>query len=78
MSIQKSKTSIIGWTISPCFIITLHKKDLKLLKAIKNFFNNLGKITIRDNFAVYRIRNKNELLVIIEHFKKYPLYLVLY
>jgi len=47
---------------------------LELLKAIKNFFNNLGKITIRDNYAVYRIRSKNELLVIIEHFNKYPLY----
>jgi len=33
MSIEKSKTHAIGWTIAPCFIITLHKKDIELLKA---------------------------------------------
>ncbi len=30
MSVFKSKTAAIGWTIEPCFIITLHKKDIEL------------------------------------------------
>jgi hypothetical protein len=28
MSVLKSKTTTTGWTIQPCFIITLHKKDI--------------------------------------------------
>lgn len=39
MSIIKSKTAAIGWTIEPCFIITLHVRDLELLYYIKNFFS---------------------------------------
>ena len=33
MSVFKSKTAAIGWTVEPCFIITslrLHKKDIEL------------------------------------------------
>lgn len=39
VSIQKSNSTVIGWTIAPCFIITLHKKDLELLKANHKIFN---------------------------------------
>lgn len=53
MSILKSKTAAIGWTIEPCFIITLHAKDLELLKAINEFFK-VGTISIvSGKFAQY-------------------------
>jgi LAGLIDADG endonuclease len=51
----------------------LYKKDLELLKSIKLYFNNIGTITIRDNYVVYPVRLKIELLVIVEHFNKYLL-----
>ena len=73
ISILKSKTSAIGWTIAPCFIITLHLKDLELLKIIKNFFG-VGSITISGNSVHYRVRSRQNLLIIIEHFNKYPLH----
>ena len=38
MSVFKSKTAAICWTIEPCFIITLHKKDIELLNKIQLFF----------------------------------------
>lgn len=73
MSIRKYKTAKIGWTIEPCFIITLHVKDLEILIAIKKFFLHIGTITTNDKFAQYRVRNRKELQVIIDHFNKYPL-----
>ena len=73
MSIMKSKSTAIGWTISPSFIITLHLKDLELLKTIKKFFNDAGSINISGNFVHYKVRSRKDLPVIIEHFHKYPL-----
>lgn len=74
MSIQQSKTHKIGWTIAPYFIITLSIKDLELLKAIQKFFNGIGTVSIvNEKLARYRVSNRNELLLIIDHFKKYNL-----
>ena len=73
MSIFKSKTAAIGWTIEPCFIITLHKKDIELLNKIQSFFEVGTVSTAGDKFALYRVRSRNSLLVIISHFNKYPL-----
>lgn len=39
MSIEKSKTHAIGWTIAPCFIITLHKRDRKIDNLIRELSN---------------------------------------
>jgi hypothetical protein len=73
MSIFKSKTAAIGWTIEPCFIITLHKKDIELLNKIQSFFG-VGTVSLAgDKIARYRVRSRNSLLVIISHFNKYPL-----
>lgn len=73
VSILKSKTGAIGWTISPCFIITLHVKDLELLKAICEFFK-VGAVSMSgEKIARYRVRSKEELRTIISHFKQYPL-----
>jgi hypothetical protein len=38
MFITKSYTSKIGYTVSPCFTITLHIRDLAILKSIQAFF----------------------------------------
>lgn len=73
MSIFKSKTASIGWTIGPCFIITLHERDLELLNSIKKFFS-VGSVSItRTKNAQFRVRSKSDLNIIINHFEKYPL-----
>lgn len=72
MSLFRSKTAAIGWTIEPCFIITLHVRDLELLKSIKNFFS-VGSISITGKDARFRVRSRSELSIIIAHFNKYPL-----
>ena len=72
MSMFKSKTAAIGWTIEPCFIITLHVRDLELLNLIKNFFS-VGSVSIVGKDARFRVRSRSELNVIIAHFYKYPL-----
>ena len=73
MSIFKSKTAAIGWTIEPCFIITLHKKDIELLNKIQSFFGVGTVSAVGNKVARYRVRSKNSLLVIISHFNKFPL-----
>lgn len=73
MSIFKSKTSFIGWTIEPCFIITLHKRDLELLNSIKNFFSVGSVSKTGTKGAQFRVRSRSDLKVIILHFNKYPL-----
>ena len=73
MSIVKSKTTKVGWTIQPSFSMTLHIRDLELLNSVKNFFS-VGAISIYKNTAQYRVRYKEELKVVIKHFNEYPLY----
>lgn len=73
MSIFKSKTAAIGWTIEPCFIITLHKKDIELLNKIQLFFGVGSVSTVGDKVVRYRVRSREGLQVIISHFNKYPL-----
>jgi len=72
MSIFKSKTAAIGWTIEPCFIITLNIRDLELLNAIKKFFS-VGSVSVAGKDARFRVRSRSELSVIIAHFNEYPL-----
>lgn len=73
MSILRSKTSAIGWIIEPCYIITLHIKDLELLNSIHKFFKVGAVSTSGKNLARYRVRSREDLKIIIEHFKNYPL-----
>lgn len=72
MSIYRSKTAAIGWTIEPSFSITLHKRDLELLNSIKTFFG-VGSVKITGKTVQYRVRSRLDLTVIISHFNKYPL-----
>jgi hypothetical protein len=73
MLIQRNKSTAIGWTVSPCFDIGLNIKDIKILKAIQAFLN-VGQVCVSGKFARYRVRSRKELLVIIDHFTKYPLH----
>ena len=73
MSVFKSKTAAVGWAIEPCFIITLHKKDIELLNKIQLFFGVGSVSTVGDKTARYRVRSRQELKTIIAHFEKYPL-----
>ena len=73
ISVFKSKTAAIGWTIEPCFIITLHKKDIELLKKIHNFFGVGSVDTAGSKIARYRVRSRQDLKTIVLHFERYPL-----
>ena len=56
------------------FQITLHEKDLELLKLIKAFFKGVGKIDRNGKDAYqYRVYSMKDLAVIIAHFDKYSL-----
>lgn len=74
MFISKSNSTAIRWTVSPCFNITLHLRDIETLKAIQVFFNGVGGIATNNKLAHYRVRSRDELQVIIDHFQKYPLH----
>ena len=64
-----------GWRVEASFEITMHLKDLDLLKKVQKFFN-VGGISISSSrlVASYKITKLNDLVnVIIPHFDKYPL-----
>ena len=64
MSIFKYKTSSIGWTIEPSFVITLHVRDIELLYLIKKFFD-VGSDIKSGKIAYYKFRSRSELSIII-------------
>lgn len=73
MSVFKSKTAAIGWTVEPCFIINLHQKDIELLKKIRDFFGVGSVDTAGRKVARYRVRSRQDLKTIVLHFERYPL-----
>jgi hypothetical protein len=74
VSISKSRSTSIGWTVIPCFKITLHKKDSALLEMIKTFFNGVGNITKHGKDSIsYRISSLKGLSLVIRHFDLFPL-----
>ena len=73
ISIQPSVKMKTNWRVKPVFLIKLHVKDLLILENIKN---TLGVGTIRktgNNSVTYTVESFIDLLVIIDHFEKYPL-----
>ena len=59
--------------MTPCFSIHIHNKDLALLELIQKTLN-VGKVRKNSsNTAIFRVDNLQEIQVIIDHFKKYPL-----
>jgi hypothetical protein len=72
LSISKSHRATLGWTVSLCFIINLHVRDLELVNSIKNFFS-VGSVSISGEIACFRVNSREGLEVIISHFNNYPL-----
>ena len=64
-----------GWYVEIKFKITLHNKDIGLLKLIQSYFGGVGNIKKdRTNYSVYSVNSLDHLLTeIIPHFDKYPL-----
>lgn len=61
------------WKVKPIFSISLHNKDIKILKAIQRTWG-VGKIYKHgQNSVAYRVSSLKNLKVIINHFDKYPL-----
>jgi hypothetical protein len=65
----------LGWEVRPIFSISLHKKDLALLKRIKAFFGDYGRITEKHGESTnqYVVTGRDALTVIVSHFDTYPL-----
>jgi len=73
ISIYKDAKSNLKWRVTANFSIHLHIKDIELLKLIQQ---TLGVGKVRKNSktsAIFRVDNLQELQVVINHFKKYPL-----
>ena len=47
IKIRKNSKLKTGWAIEPSFEISIHIKDLELLKQIRNFFGNISNILIK-------------------------------
>lgn len=77
VGIVKSNRVKINWEVQPEFKIgpapELHKKDIRLLIWIQEFFNGVGKISQKGDTVGLRVRSLKEIKVIISHFEKYPL-----
>ena len=74
VGIFNSLTTNIGYRVAARFQITLHVKDLSLLKEMKSFFGDVGNIIIFKNTCSYRIDSLTLLIdKVIPHFDKYPL-----
>jgi len=73
LSITKSNLVKSGWVIKPRFQIHLHKKDIFVLEAIKNYLG-VGKIYLQGTTSVeYRVFSIKELKIVLDHFDNFPL-----
>src|SRR5277367_5674632 len=72
--IRKNPKSKLGWSLEAMFVIDLHPKDIIILKHLKDYFKNVGNITLRKNSVRYYVSSLSDLNnYIIPHFLKYPL-----
>ena len=72
INITKNNQTKTGWRVQVEFKIGLHKKDLNLLNGIQKFFG-VGVVYNQGEDAVQLIvQSAKELIVIINHFDKYP------
>ena len=72
VSVLKSSSVRIGWQVGARFQLTLHLKDLSLLKEIQAFFGGAGKIVLSKDSCTFRIDSLKDLLkLIIPHFNVY-------
>jgi len=76
IKIRKFPSLRTGWAIEPSFEISLHLKDLALLNLIRNYFDNISSIRIRNDnkICVFSVRSLGDIVTtIIPHFENYPL-----
>ena len=74
VGINKNSTMPIGYQVLPEFRIVQHKRDLKVLYSLKNFFS-VGTVRVNhDDRYELRIRSIEHLnKIVIPHFEKYEL-----
>jgi len=73
IKIQKNAKLKTTWRVRPSFSITLHIKDLLLLKSIRNSLG-VGNISKSGEKAlIYAVDSIKDIPIIINHFDKYPL-----
>lgn len=74
VGINKNETMKTTWQVLPEFRIVQHKRDIKLLYALKNYFS-VGVVRVNhDTRYELRIKSLEHLnKFIIPHFNKYPL-----
>lgn len=75
ISVRKSSAHRQGWKVQASFVITLHKKDLELLKSIQFSLGGIGSIDPKgENMIQLRLFSIEQITnIIIPHFYKYPL-----
>ena len=76
ISIRKDNEYKLGWQICAEFQIQLHKRDLKLLLQLQDFFSGTGSISISKtrHSVSYSVKSiKDITTIIIPHFFKYKL-----
>lgn len=74
VSVLKSKTTKTGWYVNVRYKITLHIKDLEIIKSIQEFFAGKGNIVISKDTCTFRVDCLKDIIdIIIPHFDKYPL-----
>lgn len=73
--VQRNKNSKNGYSVSLRFTILLHEKDLDLLKRIPKYFAWFVGIISKPNYNAvdFNVNSIDHLMVIINHFNKYPL-----
>lgn len=75
LNVHKKSTFKIGWGVQPEFNISLHLKDLILLRQLHLFFG-VGTVHSDEakNMAYYRVASLRDIAnIIIPHFNQYPL-----
>lgn len=74
--VDQSKTHKMGWRVQGKFQMGLNKRDLTLLLLLQQILGGFG--TIHENPTLnkvnYSIDSKKDLLVLISHLEKYPLF----
>lgn len=73
VSVLKSTSVRTGWQVGARFQLTLHIKDLPLLRDIQAFFGGVGKIVLSKEYCTFRVDSLKDIFkVIIPHFNVYP------
>jgi len=74
VGINKNSTMTAGYQVLPEFRVVQHKRDIKVLHALKKYFGcGVVRVNHDDRYEL-RIRSLNHINeIVIPHFNKYPL-----